>query len=136
MTRDQDDSSSGVGAEQADEIMEAWQEFDDTGDITVLADYLAEDVIHSPPGAPPIVGKDALLEHLDGLDPTEAGWEIQIDDLVVGEDLAVARSTIVGEPSSNAAGDPEKVSLSSIDVFQRQNDGSWNQIISHPNGNG
>lgn len=121
---------------QLEEIQAAWQAFDDTGDITVLADYLAEEVVHSPMEAPPIEGKDAVVDHLRDLDPTNYGWEITRDDRLIGEDLAVLRFTIRGTTPPENGSDSEEVSLSSVDVFKRQDDGSWKQVISQPNRNG
>lgn len=135
-TNHPDGSESSTGMESIEEIMAAWQAFDDTGDLSVLTDHLADDVVHSPMGGTPVVGKDAVVEHLTGLDPTENDWEMELDDVEVGTDLAVTRATIRGQTAPDDGSDPEEVVLSSVDVFRREDDGSWKQIISHPNGNG
>ncbi|MFB6220966.1 MAG: nuclear transport factor 2 family protein [Halolamina sp.] len=137
MTTDHPDrAGSFTDGEPIEEIMAAWQTFDDTGDLSVLTDHLADDVVHSPMGGKPVVGKGAVVEHLRGLDPTENDWEMELDDVEVGTDLAIARATIRGQTAPDDGSDPEEIVLSSVDVFRREDDGSWKQIISHPNGNG
>lgn len=135
-TTHSDGSGSSSDVESVETVMAAWQAFDDTGDLSVLTDHLADDVVHSPIGGNPIVGKDAVVEHLQGLDPTENDWEMDVQEIEVGTELAVARATIRGRTAPDDGSEPEQIVLSSVDVFRQEDDGSWKQIISHPNGNG
>lgn len=47
-------SSSNGGA--------AWEKWDETGDLSVIADHLAEDVVVMPDGESPIAGKENVTE--------------------------------------------------------------------------
>ncbi|MEF8812880.1 MAG: hypothetical protein V5A55_03570 [Halovenus sp.] len=52
--------------EQIPRIRAAWETYDNTGDVTAVADHLAEDLVLVPPGTPPIVGTEAVVEGLTG----------------------------------------------------------------------
>lgn len=113
---------------QIDRIRAAWEAYDDTGDVTEIADYLAEDIVLMPPGAPPIAGKAAVVAGLAG----ERNYDIDQTsvDLVVSGELAVDRLTVTGTRNPSAGHDSVDVSFKAVDVYRRDADGTWKCIIS------
>lgn len=120
--------------EQVEEILAAWEAYDDTGEFSEIADnnVLAEDAVHIHPGKRPIVGKDDFITFFESLDPSEYDWNHTLEDVVVGRDLVIARHTYRGRKEDDQSGETEKVSGTSVDAFRRTNDGSLKQILSIP----
>lgn len=118
------------GADDRDRIKrirEAWERFDNTGDVTAIADHLAEDVVLMPPGAPPITGKAAVIEGANG------GSDFDInqtsENLLISGDLAVDRITVTGTRDSVAGDDSDHWTLKGVDIYQREAIGAWKCII-------
>ncbi len=107
----------------------AWETYDNTGDDSLLKEALAENVVHVWPGEEPIAGRDELLESLP--DVTDREWEFESNNLTVSGDLAVEQFTITWRKETEDGG-VEKGSIDSVDVYQRDEEGTWKQIISLP----
>lgn len=121
---------SNADFEKIHQIMTAFEEFDNTGDADVVAPHLAEDVVFMSPGSSPVQGKDEIVAQF--LEPfPEDAYDIDqhSEDLLVDEELAVNRASVVGKRVSTD-GEEEEVSHKGIDVFQKDSDGSWKIIIS------
>ena len=118
-----------TAADQIHEIAAAWQEYVDTGDPSVLADHFIDDVVYDPNGTPAIRGKDAVLEMLEEADFSRVENEIIVDELIIGEELAVGRFTDRISAIPDEVDERDQISFSSLDVFQRQDDGSWKQTM-------
>lgn len=108
-------------------IRAAWEAYDNTGDITAIADHLAEDIVLMPPGTPPIAGKEAVAEGLTGA--SDADIDQKCEGLFVSGNLAVDRITITGSRDPSACDDVVDVSLKGVDVYRREADGAWKCII-------
>lgn len=123
--------------DQIEEVIEIWLEYDATADPSVFddTDLFAEDIVEKTCGEAPIVGKEAVIEYLDTLDPTEWEWDYTIDEIVAGRDLVVTRFTVRGRENGHDAPDPEEVVISSVDAFRRQDDGTLKQFLSAPSPN-
>lgn len=113
--------------EQIARIRAAWEAYDNTGDITAIAEYLAEDVVLMPPGAPPIVGKEAVVEGL--ADERDYDIDQASEEVFVSGNLAVDRITITGSRDPTAGDDADGVSLKGVDVYRRDADGTWKCLI-------
>lgn len=114
---------------QFEQFREAWETYDNTGDRSLLKDVLAENVVHISSGGETIAGREALIEALP--DVTDRDWEFESDNLVQSGDLAVEQFTIHWTKESED-GEVETGKIDSVDVYQRQDDGSWSQIVSLP----
>ncbi|RMF69689.1 MAG: SgcJ/EcaC family oxidoreductase [Calditrichaeota bacterium] len=96
------------------------------GDVAALARFYTHDAIQFPPGAPPLVGWDAIrssLEHeLDGiaLDAT-----VEIVEVVIAGDWAYARGHYHTAVIPQAGGRRTVTTGSWLDILKRQADGSW-----------
>lgn len=124
--------------QQVEGIIDVWLEYDETGDASLFEanDVFTPDVMHNPAGEPPVVGKEQVLEYLEELDPTALEWTIAVDNVSVGRDLVIARTTYRGTKRTEA-GDEHAISRgTSIDAFRWQTEGTLKQILSAPNPDG
>lgn len=125
-----DSSDTDSDLDQIHEIMEAFEQFDNTGDAEVLAPHLAEDVVFMAPGNSPVRGKDEVVErYLEPFPGDEYEIEQHSEDLLISDDLAVNRATVVGQTGSTNDGGEEAVSHKGLDVFRRKPDGTWKVAI-------
>lgn len=118
----------GDDREQLEGISEVWQEYDRTHDVSVIADYLAEDMMLLPPGGSAIEGKGAVLDALGGPgegNPDNTHW---VENIFVGDDLAVVHEAKGSIPDD--ADEPIDGGLTALDVYRRDENGEWAQIIS------
>lgn len=123
------ESDSDLG--KIHEIMTAFEEFDNTGDVDVLAPHLAEDVVFMSPGRSPVRGKDEIVErYLEPFPEDAYDVEQHSEDLLVGDTLAVNRVSVIGQRVSPNGEEDEAVSHKGIDVFRKDPDGSWEVVIS------
>lgn len=129
------DSDREVAVDQIETIVAAWQEYVDANDPSVLADHFTEDVLFSPPEGTPVRGKDAVLAALAEHDHGAVETEIAVDELIVGEELAVARFTERITAIPDDVDERDELVYSSLDVFQRQGGGSWKQLMWYSNSN-
>lgn len=111
-----------------EEITSAWQEYDRTRDTSVLADYLAEEMMLLPPGGSPIEGKEAVINALkrphEG-NPDSTQW---IENIFASGDLAVSHVAKGSIPDD--AEEPIDGGITGLAVHRRNEDGEWVQIIS------
>lgn len=114
--------SNTQDAERIRQLQQDWETFHDTGDVSLIEPHLADDVVYLPPGAAPVVGKEAILERY--YRPYERTLDLayESEEVVVEGDLAVnyhrVEGTRRGEPDS-------EIRLKAIDVFQRDVDDDW-----------
>jgi len=106
-----------------------------TGDFTPMEelDPWAEDAVHFPRGRAAISGRSEIMDHFKEIYDGEPGpteWEeISIEDVLISGDLAVCHGKSVGTKPDDDD-DSETVVVDSIDVLERQADGSWKISIS------
>lgn len=108
-------------------IREAWERFDNTGEATEIADHLADDVVLLPPGAPPITGKAAVMEGVTGSGDNDI--EQSSENLVVSGDLAVDWIGVRTARDSPASDVSDDTKLQEVDVYRRDENGTWKLII-------
>lgn len=120
-------NASADDREQIARIRAAWEVYDNTGDVTGIADHLADDIVLMPPGAPPIVGKKAVVEGLTG----ERDYDVvqKSEGLFISGNLAVDRITVTGSRDPTAGDDSMDVDFKGIDVYRRDVDGTWKCVI-------
>lgn len=119
--------------EQFEQIKAAWEEYDRTGDVGAIADYFAEDVVLMPPGESSVVGKESVEEWLDRPDgggDEDGEFPQWIEETYVSDNLAVVSAAKEGTRMPEEGGEPVEVSYKGLDVYRRDADGAWKQIIS------
>lgn len=117
--------------ERIQQLTEAWDEYDNTGDVTVVEDILAEDVVFMPPGESPIVGKENAIEWM-APHTEDRDWDIdqRPEDIFVSGDLAVVRIAITGTRVPEESDEPVDVSTKVVDVYRKDAEEGWKHIIS------
>lgn len=115
--------------EQLLKFREAWKEFCDTGDESDLVDLLAEDFVWMASwDADPEIGKEEMLEHLQG----NPDAEYESERLIVRDDWAVEQVVEHVTRTDEATGKTEEVTIGGWEVYQRKEGGNWKQILSLP----
>lgn len=127
MTTNEDDPGNG----QLNQFFEAWKEFETTLDESVLVDLLAEDFVWLPSwDTDPEIGKKEMIEHLK-----EASGDyhtVEREHLIVRDDWAVEQLRVEGTIVDEETGETEDITFGGNEVYQRKEDGEWEQIISLP----
>jgi uncharacterized protein (TIGR02246 family) len=99
----------------------------EAGDPERWTELWVEDGVQQPPGAPPNIGRDVIFSNIsaDLEQGTYEDFQIEIDEVLVAGDLAVARGlyTLTYLPSDGS--DPILVDGKYTTTFQQQADGSW-----------
>ncbi len=118
------DTASDVRAIRG--LFDAWYRAMQDGDVASLISLVTSDVIVKPPGAPPIVGKDALEQALSGfLDTHSETVDYEIQEVEVCGEMAFARirecATILPSSGEGAA----SVHGMHLSILRRQPDGEW-----------
>ena len=85
------------------------------------------DGVQLPPNAPPNVGRDVILADISGAMELYAyrDMDIQVDEVLVAGDLAIARGMYTVSLVPRDGSDPILVDGKYTTTFQRQPDGSW-----------
>lgn len=114
--------------EQLEQLTAAWERYDRTYDVSAVADFLADDMLILPPGASPIEGKAAALDYLNRVD-AEANSNIDqgAEHIFLSGDLAVVHVSV--ETVSDDADEPVSDGHKGLDVYRRDQEGEWKQII-------
>lgn len=121
--------TGGDDREQLTQFREAWKQFCDTGDESELLDLLAEDFVWMPSwDADPELGKDEMEDHLEG----EPNCQYESERLIVRDDWAVEEIVETVTRVDEETGEPEEVTIGGWEVYQKQGDGDWKQILSLP----
>ncbi|MCO5212851.1 MAG: nuclear transport factor 2 family protein, partial [Caldilinea sp.] len=86
-----------------------------------------EDGVQLPPNAPPNVGRDVIFASISGAMEHYAyrDMDIQVDEVLVAGDLAIARGMYTVSLVPRDGSDPILVDGKYTTTFQRQPDGSW-----------
>lgn len=115
--------------EQIKQLREAWNEYDETGDVSAIPP-LADDVVFMPAGESPIIGKDNCLDWMAPHEPLDNDYAIEqvTEEIYLSGDLAVDRGgMIIRDPD----GDDDGVvkSHKDVDVYRRDENGEWEYLI-------
>lgn len=116
--------------EQFEQITAAWQEYDRTFAVSTVADYLAEEVLFVPPGGSTVEGKEAALDYLDRPEE-DASRDLDqwVENIFVSGDLAVVHVVVDGTVVPDEGEEPAEMSHTGLDVYRRDEGGTWKQII-------
>jgi len=123
-------SSDGTTAADVEGIKQSFAGFvaaSEAGDADAYAAYLTEDALYLGPGAPAIVGREAIREFAVGF---FAEWTFSLpewttEEITVSGDLAVHRHSGVPVFSPKAGGDSQREDRKYMDVMRRTADGRW-----------
>jgi len=128
-------SSPGVEIDAADarraieQRVADWARWTADGQIDSLADVFAADAWEADPNLPPIVGREAIVEHWHQAMAT-GRWHFEphIEDVIIRDSIAIKRSSYklryLAQPG--AGGPPSLEDLGSwVNVWRRDDDGQW-----------
>jgi ketosteroid isomerase-like protein len=119
-----------LGASQPSELIRAFVEHFNAGDLDgLLDDCYDDDITLLIPGSPVVTGKDGVRVVLEGFLAMKATMTLLGSTQVVNGDIALSTDHWRLEP---ADGDP--VEGKTADVLRRQSDGSWKYVIDSPFG--
>jgi ketosteroid isomerase-like protein len=109
--------------ESIGEYTAAFQKALHEGDGKTCAALCVENAVLMPPEEPPVVGREAIMQHFSGLgaDPSVRG---KVMDLEVSGDLAYQRMRVSWDADDGSR------HTDSLEVLQRQDDGSWRCLAS------
>ena len=97
-----------------------------TGDAGLLASLHSADVVRMPPGAPDVVGKEAVLE---GSRESFALADVELsnvsDEIRVSGDLAFARGVATSTSTPQDGSEGASSSTRYLHIYRRQPDGGW-----------
>ncbi len=95
-----------------------------------LAAVLTDDVVYQYPGAPELVGKEAVLEWVRGyMGAYSTKWEKTSLGFAASGDLAVERYTYNSTDTDRKTGEVVTDTGKGINVFRRGADGTWRVAI-------
>lgn len=96
------------------------------GNIETLSRYYTEDAVQLPPNAAPIAGWGQIYASLESeLAGVNFNTSMDIEEIIVVGDCAVARGKFRNRVFPGAGGRPSLASGSFLDVLFRQTDRSW-----------
>ena len=115
----------------AREFVVAFDNALNSGDADALAELYTDDGRRYRPGEPPLIGKDAIRAgFLTFFEQYDVNVQDQVENVIRGEDLLIARGSFKGTRTPKAGGDPVQVSGHWIDYKRLQQDGSWKRVES------
>ncbi len=99
-------------------------------DVDALASLWTEDIVALPPGAAPVVGKEANRKLLESSRAASAQFETleyeqDWQEIRVVHDFAWERGVFTGAVRPKAGGDLTRYRYNVLRILQRQPDGSW-----------
>ncbi len=99
-------------------------------DVDGLASLWTEDIVALPPGAEPVVGKEANRKLLEAGRASSAQFETleyeqDWQEIRVVHDFAWERGVFTGAVRPKAGGDVTRYRYNVLRILQRQPDGSW-----------
>ena len=99
-------------------------------DVEALAALWTEDIVALPPGAEPVIGKEANRKLLEAGRAASARFETleyeqDWQEIRVVHDFAWERGVFTGAVRPKAGGDVTRYRFNVLRILQRQPDGSW-----------
>ncbi len=97
-----------------------------TGDAELLASLHSTDVVRMPPGAPDVVGSEAVLEgSRQSFSLADVELSNASDEILVSGDLAFARGVATSTSLPKDGSEGASSSTRYLHIYQRQADGGW-----------
>ena len=114
----------------AEAINAVWREYEASilaGDPERWIQLWADNGVQLPPGAPPVVGKEAIFPRISNdLETFEySEFAITNEDVEVNGDLAFARGNYVVTFAPKSGGEAMSLDGKYMTIFRQQSDGSW-----------
>lgn len=102
----------------------------DAGDVAALLELRTDDFVAMPPDQPPVRGKEAVEEFLNGMfAQVELDETVVSEAVVVADDLAYDRGTFSGTVRPKGGGESMSVDGKYLWILERQADGSWRYAV-------
>lgn len=102
------------------QVMKAFNE----GDLEAFMATVADNAVHMPPGAPVIIGKEAIRNWYK-FDKNSFDVTISTDEIEICGDWAIQRATWKGSWTQKDSGETTQFEAKDIYIHRRQPDGSW-----------
>lgn len=110
-------------------LVEAWDEAYNAGNIEGLLALYTDDAVKIPPNEPPYVGREAIRAHFQqAFDQFIEETDSVVVDAKIGADLAFVRGTWKDILTPKAGGEALNLNGSFVAINQKQADGSWKTI--------
>ena len=107
-------------------VIDAWYRAMEGADIAGLISLVTPDVIMKPPGAPAVVGRDALQDALSGfLETHSERVRYEIEEIEVCGELAFTRISESATISPRSGDPASSVKGMHLTILRRQADGRW-----------
>jgi uncharacterized protein (TIGR02246 family) len=120
-----------MAVKEPGQVIKAWIELFNAGDLEGLLSEMYEDsiVLLPGPGAPPVAGKDAVRAVLDGFLAMKGTMSLVATTELVNGDIALLHDRWRLEAPGS-----EAMEGTTADVVRRQADGTWKYILDNPFG--
>jgi uncharacterized protein (TIGR02246 family) len=129
-------SNTASDVEEITSVRATYIKAENAGDVEGILRTCTEDIVFIPPESPPVEGKEAAREFLgDFLEAFSVELDLTSHGVVVDGDLAYDWGTVSGTMSPDG-GDSQSVSNTYLIVFERNDEGSWQQSKHVWNANG
>ena len=107
-------------------VFESWYRAMEDGDVAGLMALVTPDVVMKPPGAAPILGRDAVEQALSAfLDEYSETVEYDVEEVEVSGPLAYARIAENATLRAKSGSDASSISGFHLTILRRQSDGNW-----------
>ena len=119
-----------VDVEADTEAIKAWLERyvtnNNEGDFESYGDFWTEDVVWLPPGAPAVIGKEAILDFARPFfEQYNIHQEVKTEEIRIADSFAFARVSNSEKYSPKGEGEAIETNAKAIFIFQRMDDGRW-----------
>ena len=97
------------------------------GDVDTYGGTMTKNVVFMPPDAPKLIGREAVQAWAkkEFFDPYRIRFQVKVDDVQVFGSWAFAPASFALDLTPKAGGEQVRRAGKSMNVFQRQADGSW-----------
>jgi uncharacterized protein (TIGR02246 family) len=119
-----------VDVEADKEAIKGWFERyvanNNAGDFDSYGGFWSEDVVWLPPGAPAVIGKEAIMDFARPFfEQYNIHQQIIAEEIKVADSFAFARTSAPEKDSPKSEGEPIETNAKGIFIFQRKDDGTW-----------
>lgn len=114
--------------QQLNKIRREWAQAETNGDPSIIDKYGAEDLVHMPPGRPPVVGADAARKMMQKwFEAYEVEVNLNSKEIVVSGDLAIDYGTGYQRQVPKDGGESMEGNYSYLWVYRQESNGDWKQ---------
>jgi uncharacterized protein (TIGR02246 family) len=106
------------------------------GDVARIMNLWTEDALRMPPNEPAAIGKASIeAQYRAMFDELTTDLHVQTETTDVSGNWAYSRWTCAGTLAPKAGGKPVREEFKCVDIFRKQQDGTWKMTLHIWNGN-